>query len=93
MLAEIPGYAASLYEKTFVKWTARLYLAYFWKFAEPVDICAALTGSPASFWDQHILECEQRIAKDFYSFFVVAESLAIASAVFLGCCCRSRRGC
>lgn len=92
MLEEVSGYALSFYEKTFVKWTARFYLAYFWKFAEPVDICAALTGSPASFWDQHILECEQRIAKDFYSFFVVAETMAIAATVvLLGCCGRRRR--
>jgi hypothetical protein len=40
----------------------------FWGGAAPDDICAALTGSPSSFWRTSPLECERLIDARFESF-------------------------
>jgi hypothetical protein len=77
-----PNFLRSAYENVVVKWGARLYLAARWRFAEPPDICSALTGTPAAFWEKHPEECSKRISRDFSSDLVIAENLFLLSAMF-----------
>jgi len=80
------GTLSRIYESTIVKWAARVYLAWKWTFANPEDICAGLTGSPASFWEKHPEECQDRIARDFTATLVLFEvALMLGTALVLGC--------
>jgi len=74
-----------VYENTFVRWVQRLYLAWKWHFLDPPDVCAALTGSPASFWQQHLPECQDRISRDFTAWVVYAECFILV-LLYMRCC-------
>lgn len=74
-----------IYNHTVVRFFGRFYLAWKWKFADLPDICAALTGSPATFWSTHMEECNNRIQKDFTSYLVMMEALLYTMLLLYGC--------
>jgi len=86
-IAVTANWFSRLYENTFVRWVQRLYLAWKWHFLDPPDVCAALTGSPASFWEQHLPECQDRISRDFTAWVVYAECLVLVLLYVRLCCC------
>ena len=84
-MAATTNWLLRVYENTFVRWVQRLYLAWKWHFLDPPDVCAALTGSPASFWQHHLPECQDRISRDFTVWVVYAECLVLV-LLYVRCC-------
>lgn len=83
-----------VYDSTIVKFAARFYMAYKWKFARSEDICSQLTQVPTEFWIKHPYECHARILNDFVCDLVVFETVSIiivAITSLCSCCCCRRR--
>lgn len=71
-----------LYNHTLAPWFARLYLLGptaigCWGGLPAHEICSQLTGSPATFWQDHPTECERRISQHFTSYIVLADAILV----------------
>lgn len=53
-----------------------------WQGRDRADICADLTGSPATFWLVHDVECDEIVEKRFQSFLVVVQISVYGYLVF-----------